>query len=192
MAKPNWKTYKHPPIEDPAGHNGGCSRWRRRPYTACTTMWGESITPFAQRVVHAQHASCCLLACLSACLPGRQGKITRLHTQKSLLKTAPQEMSVCIRSQLGSEFRLWNKSEPNVEKSLGDMSCFLRFFLLMCTRLLNLKKNLSKTCFLQTFFQKHTFFTYKNYYLLYPHTLIWLTATQYFCVTNFGYLQLTM
>ena len=33
---------------------GGPQRWRRRrPYTACTTMWGESITPFAQRVVHA-------------------------------------------------------------------------------------------------------------------------------------------
>ena len=51
---------------------GGPQRWRRRrPYTACTTMWGESITPFAQRVVHAQHANCCLLACLSACLAGR-------------------------------------------------------------------------------------------------------------------------
>ena len=45
---------------------GGPQRWRRRrPYTACTTMWGESITPFAQRVVHAQHANCCLLACLA-------------------------------------------------------------------------------------------------------------------------------
>ena len=84
---------------------GGPQRWRRRrPYTACTTMWGESITPFAQRVVHAQHANCCLLACLL----GRQGKITRLHTQKSLLKTAPQEMSVCIWTHLGLEFRLWH------------------------------------------------------------------------------------
>ena len=26
MAKPNWKTNKHPPIEDPAGHNCRCRR----------------------------------------------------------------------------------------------------------------------------------------------------------------------
>ena len=36
MAKPNWKTNKHPPIEDPAGHNCRCRRRRAaaaaRPY----------------------------------------------------------------------------------------------------------------------------------------------------------------
>ena len=84
MAKPNWKTNKHPPIEDPAGYNCRCRRRApcRRPvlttlydrvavmlaagavaaaaiqHPTYTAMWGESITPFAQRVVLAQHASC--------------------------------------------------------------------------------------------------------------------------------------
>ena len=105
MAKPNWKTYKHPPIEDPAGHNGGGGGAPIQPAPPC----GGSQSPLLHKELYtlSTQTAACLLAC---CLPGRQGKITRLHTQKSLLKTAPQEMSVCIWTHLGLDFMSWNWS----------------------------------------------------------------------------------
>ena len=104
MAKPNWKTYKHPPIEDPAGHNGGGGGAPIQPAPPC----GGSQSPLLHKELYTLSTQ--TAACLLACLLGRQGKITRLHTQKSLLKTAPQEMSVCIWTHLGLDFRSWNWS----------------------------------------------------------------------------------
>ena len=81
---------------------GGPQRWRRRrrPYTACTTMWGESITPFAQRVVHAQHANCCLLACLPAWQAGQNNKTA--HTKVSFENRATRDERMYLNA-----FRTW-------------------------------------------------------------------------------------
>ena len=87
MAKPNWKTYKHPPIEDPAGHNGGGGGAPIQPAPPC----GGSQSPLLHKELYtlSTQTAACLLACLPAWQAGQNNKTA--HTKVSFENRATRD-----------------------------------------------------------------------------------------------------